>query len=318
MPLSDPGLFTIFFHIYANNQEITIILTYIHFMCLPKIVGISNTIYSYTDYRAYLRDYYSQRKHQQGYTYRDFARDAGMNSSAWLSHLIRGTKNLSTRSIPRVCAALGLSGAQADYFGLLVAFCQAKSSAYKDRAYTALVDHKRTHAVAALSDEHHEYYRAWYHPVVRSLVTKIDFGDNYYRLATALNPPITTTQARRSVKLLLKLGLIEPDGHGGYCQTSSLISTGDELESLNIVNYHKQVAGLAQEAYDRSSREQREISALTLGLGEKEFVLIKEKLRQVRKDIIEIVKNAETADRVYQLNLQFFPVSRLAPQDEQQ
>jgi uncharacterized protein (TIGR02147 family) len=93
-------------------------------------------------------------------------------------------------------------------------------------------------------------------------------------------------------------------------QSDPILSTGDEVTSLNIVNYHKQVSKLAENVFDRSTREERDISALTLGINGRAFIRIKHRLQSFRKEIMAIAKGSENADRVFQLNLQFFPVSR--------
>lgn len=272
------------------------------------------SIFEYTNYRLFLKDYYEERKEQEGFTYREFSKLAEMNSTSWLLHLIKGTKNLSASSIPRVAKALRLGKAETEYFELLVPFTQARTNGTRDHYYGLMLGLKRKLKITRLGEEQYEYYTKWYHPVIRSLLTKADFregpgGDlDYVRLARCLIPPIPAREAKKAVKLLEKLGLIARDADGKWGQSSAVLSTGDEVASLNVVNYHKQVSRLAEGAHDASSREERDISALTLGLGEAEFRKIKARLQAFRKELIDIALSAEASDRVYQLNFQFFPV----------
>ena len=76
------------------------------------------------------------------------------------------------------------------------------------------------------------------------------------------------------------------------------------------MNYHKQVSKLAEDAFDRCSKDLRDISALTLGINKSDFKKIKARIQEFRKEIMDIAKNSENDDRVYQLNFQFFPVSK--------
>jgi uncharacterized protein (TIGR02147 family) len=89
-----------------------------------------------------------------------------------------------------------------------------------------------------------------------------------------------------------------------------VVSTGDEVGSLNVINYHKQVSRLAEAAHDRSPREERDISALTLGISAEDFAAIKGRIQAFRKEIMEMALASKDADRVYQLNFQFFPVGK--------
>jgi uncharacterized protein (TIGR02147 family) len=272
------------------------------------------SIFEYANYRVFLKDYYEERKAQEGFTYRDFSRLAEMNSTSWLLHLIKGTKNLSANSIQRVSKALKLNPAEAEYFELLVPFTQARTAGTKDHYYARMLALKRKLKIARIGEEQYEYFTKWYHPVIRSLIAKIDLGEgpdgepDYARLARCLVPAIPAREARSSVKLLEKLGLISRDAEGKWTQSSAIISTGDEVAALNVLNYHKQVLRVAENALDNEPREGRDISALTLGLGEAEFHKIKARIQAFRKEMMDIALSAEAADRVYQMSFQFFPV----------
>ena len=269
------------------------------------------TIYKYTNYRKYLKDFYEEKKSLEGYTYRDFAKQAGMNSSSWLMHLIKGSKNLSNETAVKVAKVLGLHKTEIEYFEMLVCFTQAKTNEIKDHYYQKMIALKKRLNIVKISEEHYEYYTKWYHPVIRSLVTKIDFKDDYVMLAKKVLPVITPAEAKKSVILLEKLGFIKKDPSGKWLQKNLVISTGDEVSSLNVVNYHKQVCKLAEDAFDRSSREWRDISALTLGINKEDFLKIKSEIQAFRKKIMSIAQDSKDADRVYQLNFQFFPTSKL-------
>jgi len=82
------------------------------------------------------------------------------------------------------------------------------------------------------------------------------------------------------------------------------------VASLNIINYHKQVSRLAEGAHDISAKEERDISALTLGISEEDFQRIKARIQAFRKEIMDIAMASSEPDRVYQLNFQLFPVGR--------
>jgi uncharacterized protein (TIGR02147 family) len=46
-----------------------------------------------------------------------------------------------------------------------------------------------------------------------------------------------------------------------------------------------------------------------MGINEKDMERIKTKVQEFRKQIMDIARASDRADRVYQLNFQFFPVS---------
>lgn len=275
------------------------------------------SIYEYTNYRLFLKDYYEEQKAEKGFTYRDFSRLTGMNSTSWLLHLIKGSKNLSTDSVIRVAKALKFSKAEADYFEMMVPFTQARTNGVKDHYYQRMLGLKRKLKIAKIGEEQYDYYLKWYHPVIRSMVSKVDFsdgkgGDDFSLLGRCLLPSIPARDAKKSVQLLEKLGLILRDKTSRYVQSSAVISTGDEVASLNVINYHKQVSRLAEGAHDLSLKEERDISALTLGISEDDFLRIKGRIQAFRKEIMDLATASQDPDRVYQLNFQLFPVGKAA------
>jgi uncharacterized protein (TIGR02147 family) len=274
------------------------------------------SIYEYTSYRLFLKDYYEEQKAENGFTYRDFSRLTGMNSTSWLLHLIKGSKNLSADSIIRVAKALKMTKAESEYFEMMVPFTQARTNGVKDHYYQRMLGLKRKLKISKLGEEQYDYYTKWYHPVIRSMVSKVDFrdgeGGHDFGLGRCLMPPISARDAKKSVQLLERLDLIVAGKDGRYTQSNAVISTGDEVASLNIINYHKQVSRLAEGAHDLSTKEERDISALTLGISEEDFLRIKARIQAFRKEIMDVAMGSETPDRVYQLNFQLFPVGKAA------
>jgi uncharacterized protein (TIGR02147 family) len=275
------------------------------------------SIYEYTSYRLFLKDYYEEQKAENGFTYRDFSRLTGMNSTSWLLHLIKGSKNLSADSIIRVAKALKMTKAESEYFEMMVPFTQARTNGVKDHYYQRMLGLKRKLKISKLGEEQYDYYTKWYHPVIRSMVSKVDFrdgegGHDFGLLGRCLMPPISARDAKKSVQLLERLDLIVAGKDGRYTQSNAVISTGDEVASLNIINYHKQVSRLAEGAHDLSTKEERDISALTLGISEEDFLRIKARIQAFRKEIMDVAMGSETPDRVYQLNFQLFPVGKAA------
>ena len=192
----------------------------------------------------------------------------------------------------------------------LIGFTQTKRSSEKNRFFQEILLRREEKGSQTIGRDQYDYYTRWYHPVIRSLVDKVDWHDDYALLGRNVVPPISASEARQSVALLKQLKLIARDDTGAWHRAGPIISTGDEVNSLNVRNCHKQVSELTKDAYDNSEQNQREISALTLGIGEKEFNQIKKRIAAFRKELIEFVREVDSPDRVYQLNLQFFPVSR--------
>ena len=92
------------------------------------------SVYDYTDYRAYLRDYYvAEKARRPAFSYRYFARRAGHTSPNFLKLVIEGKRNLGPASDTAFARALELDAEEAGFFAELVAYGQAKNDEAKNR-----------------------------------------------------------------------------------------------------------------------------------------------------------------------------------------
>ncbi len=93
--------------------------------------------------------------------------------------------------------------------------------------------------------------------------------------------------------------------------TAHALTTGSYEKSLAIANFQQETLRLAAESFDRFDRADRDISTLTVGISAGCYQKIRELLAQTSRTIEEMVNNDTGTDRVYQLNIQFFPLSRI-------
>ena len=75
------------------------------------------SIFDYTDYRRYLADYYYNRKQlNKNFSYRYFAKKAGINSIGLYKDVVEGRQNLGRALIFKFSAAMGHAKKEAEYF----------------------------------------------------------------------------------------------------------------------------------------------------------------------------------------------------------
>jgi uncharacterized protein (TIGR02147 family) len=92
-------------------------------------------IFNYTDYRAFLNDFYIQSKERNShFSYQLFSQKAGINSKGFLFNVIKGKKHLSKANILGLMRACNLAKQGAEYFECLVDFNQARTLTEKNHA----------------------------------------------------------------------------------------------------------------------------------------------------------------------------------------
>ncbi|WP_034638312.1 TIGR02147 family protein, partial [Chitinivibrio alkaliphilus] len=230
------------------------------------------SVFLYSDYRKYMNDYFVYKKQESyGFSYQSFADAAGFKSRGFIYRVMKGVKNLSPASSRQVAKAMDLAKKEIDYFQALVEFNQARDNYARHVAYEKMVEVKRssrrTPDIALLTDDQIEMHSRWYHPVVRSLIGITEFSGDYQALAEMVTPAITAGQAKKSVRLLCRLGLIETGEDGVFRLTNTTVSTGDEYQSMALQKYYGECFDLAEQAMNTMASSQRNVTGLTLGLS---------------------------------------------------
>ena len=281
------------------------------------LVSNMNSIYTYTDYRQYLKDYYKYHKAENAaFSYRYLAQKAGVNSSAFFKFLIEGKRNLTKQSILKISNALKFNDNEREYFENLVFFNQAKSIKEKDFFFNRLIQQQQQKKVIQIGEDYYDYFSTWYHCIIRELVVMTDFKDNWEQLASLVKPRITTQQARHSVELLLKLGFLKKDKNR-YCQTEPVISTGHNIKAHQIIQFQIEMLRNAIGSFDRCTATQRLNSSTTFGISHQLYPQFVEMIRNFKLKLMELARHDENSSMVYQLNMNFFPVSEQVFRDEE-
>ena len=169
----------------------------------------------------------------------------------------------------------------------------------------------RKSKVHELTAVQYMYFDKWYNVAIRELLNYFPFRGDYQQLAKMLNPPISPIEAKKSVALLKRLGLIEEKEDHTYRVTNKTITTVPHIPLVAVHNFQIATMDLAKEAIDRISREKRSISTLTLSLSKEAYKEIEDKLAIFRREVLDLVKHDKNRiNRVYQFNFQIFPLSK--------
>jgi uncharacterized protein (TIGR02147 family) len=269
------------------------------------------SVYSYTNYREVLAAVlHSSKGRNSSFSLRSFATRISVDPGN-LARILKGQRNLSHTAAARVAVALSLRPRETQYFTLLVSLAHARNPSEKQSLCEALTAQRQTQLrLKELPPTSFEYFSSWYNVVVREYLACCRQPISPNAIAAALEPPITPRQAKASLALLLRLGFIIRTADGSFRQADSLVTTPDSWESTAVHAFQSLTARLGLEALNRHPKTQRDISTLTLGLSEPSVTRVKHLLQQVRQQLLAIANEDTAPERVYQLNLQLFPVTK--------
>jgi uncharacterized protein (TIGR02147 family) len=268
-----------------------------------------NSIFSYTDFRKFLTDYYEgKKKENPRFSYRFLTTQGGVNPGNF-AKMLKGERNLTLASAIKLACALKLNKKERDYFQAMVLFCQAKNHDEKKRHFEELMTFKES-SVRVLDADHYRFYDKWYYTAVREALAFFPLTDgNFGELGKCIVPSISAQRVAEAIGLLLGLNLVEKDGNGLYKRTEALLSTGNDIRSLTLNNFIINTMKLAEQAINAGAKETN-LSSVTFSISGEDFNEAQEEVRKCRRRIMEIAQNCKKPDRVYQFNMQLFPLTQ--------
>lgn len=269
-------------------------------------------LFKYLDYRTFLRDWYVEAKERYAFSYRVFSRQAGFRSSNIFKLVMDGDRNLTEESLKKFIRGIKLERDERDYFRNLVLFNQAKTHEDKNLYYRKLIRSQQYSQLEPLAQDRYEYFSTWYHPVIRELLVAKDFDGTVEWIAKKLEPEVTPAQVKKSIELLEHLGFVERiDDADMWRQSTSLVTTGPESSSLIMLNYHQSILEMLKGQLPRVAQQNRDVSALTLGVIKKRLPQLKKRIQEFRREILQLVAEDDCPDDVVLLSIQMLPLTKL-------
>ena len=266
-------------------------------------------IVEYKDYRAYMADFYEERKRTSAFTWREFAKIAGFTSPSYLKLVCDGKSSLSRVTMNRVAVAMGLVGYEIEYFEAMVNFVNAQKDDIKKIYFDKMMAISAANQVRVIDKDAFEYYDSWKNQVVRELAPMMP-GAMPGEIAKACTQEISALEVRKSLAFLERAGLLKQVRENVYEQTDKAVVGSKEGLTLAIRSMHRVMGRLGIESIDQFGPENRNVTGVTLGVNREGYEEIVKELDACRKKIISIAAKCGTLDQVCRLNLQFFPLTQ--------
>jgi len=272
-------------------------------------------VYGYTDYAKYLYDYYQNRKSSsRGYSYRIFARDAGFASPNILKLVIDGQRKIGTGSVDKFIRGLGLNGAMADYFRILVRLKDVKMLEENKKLLqelTRLTPHQKRRF---LNPESVEFLSHWLYPVLREMVELKSFSDDPHWIARRLVGRATLSEISKALHFLKKNGFVSKDDKGSYRVHDAMVLSSDEVKSLAVRQFHQVTLQQSGDMLEDLDIHEREFGSLIFKLPDHAMSELKQKLKSFRHDLHTWALEQESNEitQVVQVNFQMYPQMRKA------
>lgn len=280
-------------------------------------------ISDYMDYRRYLADWYAyRRKLSEGeirpYSYQMFSAAANIRSPNYLKMIIEARRNLSDDMVGKFAKALGLNKEHTEEFRYLVHSSQASDpverNVYLQKLSSLRVDRKlKSGEIDRKTWEKIPNWVAW---IIYAMVDQEGVKFDLPTLKRLLRGKASESEIDEGLSSLLAGGeLVRDEKSGELMKARHLIDNPEDVPVALVRKLQAQLMLLGLESLYQDAPVDREFGTLTMSLTKAEFEEVKFKLRQLRKSIHKdnaIARGQGKGERVYQLNIQLFPVSNRA------
>jgi uncharacterized protein (TIGR02147 family) len=274
---------------------------------MPETINRPN-IYTFFNYREYLSALFNYNKAiSPVFSHRYIVSKAGFKSPNSLKNVINGERHLSVEGAERFAAAFKMEKKERIFFISMVKFNTAQSPAEKEQCLADLLKLRQSSSPADINDAQMEILSKWWHIAIREITALPDFKNSSLWISRVLTPPITHGDAGASLRLLKKLGFIRKT-KDGWKPVEKTMQSDPEVSHVYAARFHREMIRLGMESISRFKHDLREISGTTLRLSRHDIPRVKTFIQNFRRQLLDFAASSESADQVYQLNFQFFPL----------
>lgn len=264
-------------------------------------------VFNYLDHRKFLKDMFEEKKQlKKDFSHRVLARMCGFKSSNYIMLVMQGKRKLSNDGIFKLSTALKLKKRESNYFANLVHFNQATEEGEKRFYYERIREDYAQSSAKRLESWQYDYYSKWYLPVIHEMVLMDSFNEDAEWIASRLNWKVTPHEIKAGIKTLFDLGLLTRDASGKITQAHPHITSGDDIASLTISQFQKEMILKGAESIDMLSHKDREIGSVTFAVSKDKMTEAKEMIREFRTRLAKTLSTDSKQETVCQFNIQFF------------
>lgn len=266
-------------------------------------------IFAYTDYRAWLRELFEELKRTKPFfSFRYAAAKTGVDASN-LAKILAGKRHMARKAVPAFARLAELGRKESEYLDLLLRFGRSRSEKASREIFQRILSLQEPSGVRLAADQL-EFYSRWHHTALFALLDCVPFrGKGHAELAQRLRPPLPVRELKESLALLERLGLVREDADGRLVPVPKVLTSGEKWQAMAIRQFQEETLRLAGRALADMPREERDISTLTFSIRRQDLQAAREITREYRKAMMKLAEASSPAEQVFQLNIQFFPLS---------
>jgi uncharacterized protein (TIGR02147 family) len=272
-------------------------------------------IYQYKDYREFLRQYVFRRKSESPHwTIAAWAKQLGLQATTSMTKILNGQREPGEKICQKLINYFSFSPQEALYFQYLVHLSKCTDLHMREVFLEKLIRLTPVKGKLHLEEARFQIVAEWTHYTIRQMAQVMPLPNDPEWIANQMIFTTTASQVQKAIDNLLQLDLIKLID-GKLRRAEGWISTTEDVPSQALRSHASQMMENAKQALEQVPVQQREICSMTMAVPMNKMEKAKDMIRQFVSDFGKMM-DVESTDQVYQLNVQFFPLTRLEVNEE--
>ena len=238
------------------------------------------------------------------------ARQLGLSGSPVITMIVNGKRHPGRGLVAKLNNFFGFSQPECAYFEDLVRLEKVND----DPELSVLLMERlaRKHSQGTfrfLDDVTFSTIAKWYYYAIREMVSLADFEESPAYISSRLRFKVTPTEVKKVLGDLLQAGLLVREQDGSLIQSTPRVTTSNDISSEALTRFHEGMIEKARTSVRTVSILERELQGPTLGITSDALPMAKAAIRKFKNEFESMFEESR-AEEVYQLNLQFFPLTQ--------
>jgi uncharacterized protein (TIGR02147 family) len=260
----------------------------------------------YSQFRVLLLEELEKRcKRNPKYSLRTFARFLGTDSSS-LSKILNAKREFSRRNIEKFAQKLGLSPQEIRAY-IVETSVNGMQSTIKRQGASAS-DHR------TLTEDQFRVLSDWLHVAILEVTKMKSFSSKSLWMSKSLG--VSPSEVSIAVERLLRVGMLERNEKNSLAEAKNYTTIGNVPTDASLRKLQQSFLEKASTALDHCDVSRRDHSGVTLAFNSENIQEAKKSIQEFRRWFNKTYSLEANADSVYQLGIQFFPLTKEASADK--
>lgn len=271
---------------------------------------IKPDIFSYHDYREFLRDLFDYLKSQdKENSLRGIAKRAQL-SAGYLPLVLSGNRSLSQESLDKILPHIDLKNNEESFLRLLLTLGESKSQEDRSKALSQIQKYTVYQNKNPKELEIYRYLTKWYIVAIRELAATENFKVDAKWIQSRLVHHVPLADIEKSLEFLIEFEFLKKDQKGHYTLANKSMNCLGGVFQIALADYHRVMLDLAEQSIDKTEKAKRNLQGYTFPISSENISVVNKILEEALAKIAEIESAQKKSQEVYHVGFSLFPLTK--------